>query len=208
MPWTLGRLAVPPFMAVLGWLLLFQPILRSMMTPRVLTWRSQTPPVSHFRSTQAPPPSSRLQLSPATASSSSPSSSPSGGAPPRIPQPGSRPPQRLPPGFNAAGGTELHSTALPATGAHSFSLWMGSSRPCMIRPSPTKKIPEGSWPDSLELKSGSAPKERPRPRSAPPGHVSGSRECAAGHRKLQPGAQGQFGSRRGPSLNRRLTRPR
>lgn len=151
---------------------------------RVLTWRSQ-----HLHSSSnsqfptSPGLSSELQTPRVTRHGSFLLSLPLRGPPRRIPQPRIWASPASPTGLQFGGLYLLHSTVLPTTSplffpkdrVHDSSL-------------PHKSIPEGSWLDSRELESGSPPKERPRPRSAPPDHASGGRERGAGPRESPPGA--------------------
>lgn len=106
------------FMAVFGWLLLFQPIPRMVLPPRVLTLSR----VVSSRPTRVPA---------ASANSSSPSSPP-------IPQSGIKACSAASTGLQPRGLYLPHSVVHPATAPQYLSLGKRSPRPHMIRPSPTK----------------------------------------------------------------------
>lgn len=115
----------------------------------------------NFRPAQASPPSSRPRVFPATAPSSFPS--PSGDPRVESPSPGFGLPRRLPLGFSSGASTCSTRQSSPP---HPRTVFLYGR--VLDSSLPHKSIPEGSRLDSRELESGSPPKERPRPRSAPP----------------------------------------
>ena len=125
---------------------------------RVLTWRSQ-----HLHSSSnsqfptSPGLSSELQTPRVTRHGSFLLSLSLRGTPRRIPQPRIWASSASPTGLQFGGLYLLHSTVLPTTSPHCFSLWTG----CMTRPSPTKVSPRGPGSTAGNLRVEARPKRGP-----------------------------------------------
>lgn len=183
MPCILGRLAARP--APLPWLATALSTYSSNGDDsRVLTWRSQ-----HLHSSS----NSQFPTSPGLSSElQTPHVTPHGSFLLSLPLRGT--PRRIPPAqdlgslgvshFQFGGLYLLHSTVLPTTSPHCFSLWTG----CMTRPSPTKVSPRGPGSTAGNLRVEARPKRGPglaRPFQIMP-REAGSVEPARGSHCREP----------------------